>query len=535
MKDMKNILRTVAFAAVGFVALQACTDKNDWDVDQQYDRLFHSTSLTVSAQDDYAAVSFTRMPDTDYYILEYSTDSLYDDVALGGTAHSVVDSTVTTTPDTIRGLTGSTKYWIRIMSRNRSGKSSTWKYPDSRSFTTKAEQIITGVTPYSTTAAVTFTAGKQIDAAWIYAGSDSTRQSVSQAEVEAGALTLTGLQPSTDYTVKLCNGSTVRGSYKFKTTEAYPDGYTVITLSDGDNLNDVLANATADHVVVVFPQGMNYTMPNDETGAAVKPAIPANIKGVYFWGAAGDNKPTLHANDISIAGSEEMDIVKFYNLNLVNENVSGGYIMNIQGAPNVKTIEMEKCDISNTRGVIRVQNLTGASTIGTISFTNCVITDIGSYGVVDAKQGDLTLNAVNITNCTLNRVGQTASRLFNLQCDGCVVTMDHCTVYKSGTSTRQIFDINKKNITVSVSNTLIGPFFDYEDGKTMKGCSVKGKATATTTYYTKDMAWNSGFELGEQLDVTSTELWRDPENGNFTLTDFQKAYQNYGDPRWIEQ
>lgn len=539
--NINGKLRAISFLpfclfAFLLLAVASCTDKNDWDVDSQYDRLFHSTDFTVSAQADYAALNFTRMPNADYYVVEYSTDSLYDGIPMGGTAHSVLDSTITASPDTIYNLTGTTKYYIRILSRSNSGKSSTWKYPENYSFTTKAEQIIMGVTPYSRTADVTFTAGKQIDAAYVYHDGDSVRQAVSSAEVQAGALTLTNLEPSTSYTLKLWNGNTVRGSYSFRTTEAYPDGYTVITLSADDNLNDVLANATADQVVIVFPQGLNYTMPTDPTtGGVITPKIPANIKSVYFWGAAGETKPTFHAVGIGIDGSDQRDIVKFYNLNLVNDGPSGNYIVNFSGAPNITTLEMEKCDISDTRGVIRFQGITDNCTVGTINISNCVLTNVGSYGVLDARQGKLTVGSVNVTNSTLNAVGQGGSRVFGLYNDGTSFTMDHCTIYKTGVSTRQIVDINKKKIDVTISNCLIGPFYDYDGTNTIKGVSVKGTGTVSNTYYTQDMAWNSGFELGEQLDITSAQLWKAPDSGDFTIGDFYKRYESYGDPRWIEQ
>ena len=109
-----------ALMLLGFASLTSCTDDNDWSVDASYDRLFHSIELSVTPLDDRAEVSFKKMPNTDYYIIEYSTDSLYNDIPMGGTDHSVVDSTIVDTPDSIYNLDGNTEYYIRIKGRSLS-------------------------------------------------------------------------------------------------------------------------------------------------------------------------------------------------------------------------------------------------------------------------------------------------------------------------------------------------------------------------------------------------------------------------------
>ncbi|WP_028909883.1 DUF5123 domain-containing protein [Prevotella sp. AGR2160] len=537
MKNFKKIIGTVGLAALTLMSLASCTDDNDWTVDEQYDRLFHSTSFSVSPLDDRAAISFTKMPNTDFYVVEYSTDSLYDDIPMGGTEHSVVDSSFTSSPDTIYNLEGSTKYWIRIKSRNTSGKGSTWKYLDDYSFTTKAEQIITAVTPYSRTAEVTFTKGKALTQARVYKDGDSIVQDITKEEIAAGALTLKNLTPNSSYTLKLWNGNNVRGTYKFKTTEAYPDGYSVITLQEGDDLNTVLANATSDKVVIVFPQGMNYVMPNNEEKNPKTPVIPANIKSVVFWGAAGDSKPTFHAVGMNLEANT-LDVVRFYNLNLVNESSSDKYIMNITNPVNINQLQMEKCNISNTRGVIRFQLLTAACTVSEVDFTNDVFTNIGSYGIFNAKgQKLLSTSKINVTDCTLNNVATAQSAVLNTNQAGCAVTFDHCTIYNIIMAGKSIVDVNKlKDVSVAFNSCLIGYINGYADGATIKACSEKGQATASNTYITKDMGWSSGCEAGDQIEYTSAELWKNPSNGDFTIQDLlQSKYASLGDPRWIVQ
>lgn len=313
-----------AMMLLGVTSFTACTETNDWDVDPAYDRLFHSSKVTVSAGEDNAEVTFKKMPSADYYVIEISTDTLYD--AVETTEHSMIfgdkeDNRITTSPYTITGLEGSTKYFFRIKSCATTGKGSTWKYLDdlesNYSFTTKAEQIITDVVPGSNKVQVNFTPNKQLTKAQIVKDDEVVvEKDVTAEEVAAGTLTIGGeaVQPKTSYTVQLLNGENVRGKMKFKTTEAYPDGYEVITVADGDDIRSLLQNAATDKVVVVFPQGLNFTASStDATVANIK--IPENIKSIYFWGAAGDTKPTLKFKGVSFESSS-IGVLRFYNLDI---------------------------------------------------------------------------------------------------------------------------------------------------------------------------------------------------------------------------
>lgn len=333
---------------LGGASFTACTETNDWDVDPAYDRLFHSSKVSVSVGEDQAEVTFKKMPNAEYYVIEISTDTLFDEVET--TEHSIYfgdkeDARITTSPYTMTGLEGSTKYFFRIKSCATTGKGSTWKYLDDSesnySFTTKSEQIILDVVPGSNKVQVSFTPGKQITKAQIVKDDAVVvEKDVTAEEIAAGSLTIGGeaVQAKTSYTVQLLNGENVRGKMKFTTTEAYPEGYEVITVADGDNVRTLLQNAATDKVVVVFPQGMDFTALSEEGQiSAIK--VPENIKSVYFWGAAGDSKPTMTFKGVSFESSQ-MDIVRFYNMNLKYTGNNDGYVMNQSGTFTLNSLEM---------------------------------------------------------------------------------------------------------------------------------------------------------------------------------------------------
>ncbi|KIP64237.1 MAG: DUF5123 domain-containing protein [Prevotella pectinovora] len=540
MKLNKSIISKALFGAMmllGGASFTACTETNDWDVDPAYDRLFHSSKVSVSPGEDQAEVTFKKMPDAEFYVIEISTDTLFDEVET--TEHSIYfgdkeDARITTSPYTMTGLEGSTKYYFRIKSCATNGKGSTWKYLDDTesnySFTTKSEQIILDVVPGSKTVKVSFKAGKQITEAQIVKDDEVlVSQPVTADEVAAGELTISGLNAKTSYTVQLLNGENVRGKMKFTTTEPFPDGYEVINVAAGDDVKDLLANATSDKVVVVFPQGMEYTALNEEAQTSTI-KVPENIKSVYFWGAAGESKATVKFKGVSFESSS-MDVVRFYNLNLQYGANSDGYVLNQSGTFTLNSLEMEKCDVKDIRGIFRFQSIVN-STVNAIKINDCVLTNIGTYGIVNTKdQKSLTLGTVSITNSTLNTIN---SVLTNTSQANFSITLDHCTIWNCVPATKPYFDLQKQTgVTVACTNSLIGAYYDFKDAaQTVKGSSLKD-IDASGTVYTSDFNWNSGYEIGSQISETSAQLWANPAKTGADFTVQNSSYKNLGDPRWI--
>lgn len=519
-----------AFLLLGFASVTSCTDDNDWDVDPSYDRLFHTIDLTVTPKDDRAEISFKQMPNTDYYIVEYSTDSLNNDIPMGGTDHSVVDSSFVSSPDSIYNLDGNTEYYIRIKGRSLSGKSSNWKYLDKFKFKTKAEQIITGVDVTSSTATVSFVAGKTITDVYYYkSADDSTKVDFTAEDVAAGKLTITGLKSNSSYKVKLWNQDKLRGTYSFKTTEAYPEGYDILTLGVNDDLGTLLKEATSDKVVIIMPKDATYKMTSAETGEQKGLTIPANIKSVYFWGASG-SVSTWKVKEIKIEGN--IDLIRFYNLKLENNDNTADYIVNLATDNAIGAIQFDKCTIQNSRGVVRLQSGIKPQ-IGSIDFNNCIINKIGSYGLVAAGKNNLDcqLGSVNLKNSTITNLS--AGAMIAVANSITKVNIDHCTLYDAVVGGKYLIDTNKNNnIVPNVSNTLIGQSKAIVDAN---ATSYKN-TPFVDVYYTNEFTWKSNLQIGDAAEISSSELWVSPSTGDFTVQDkYQSKYGSFGDPRWVVQ
>lgn len=543
---MKYTLGVALTLLLGITAT-SCTDGNDWEVDSSHNRLFstQSSSISVETTSDeptQATVNFTAVAGAEKYILEVSTSPLTDDVAQGGSGAKVYtvavadneNETAKTFKTTLTGLAKETAYYLRVKSQAADKVESHWSYyKDGETFETKAEQIVKNSTVGSTFATITFKAGATVDKAVISTGGTEVKtQAITSAEVEAGTLEITELSPVTAYKVILYNGDERRGDASFTTTEAYPDGYTVITVKAGDDINKILADAESDKIVLNFPQGLTYEFPvgADGTVASTSTVIPDNIKSIYFWGAAGETKPTFKAKGLSIAG--DIDLVRFYNLNLQNDGTSADYIINQSAGVTINSIEMEKCTISNTRGVVRAKT-SDKGAINNISISDCIISSIGSYGVVNTKEiTNFTVGTITISNSTV--YGVNANAVVNTIQDNVKMIVENCTFNNCTVAAKSFFDINKKSgVTIDLTNVIIGTYYNSDGSSTIKGCSVKKTVTATSTIYTGDLKWNSGYEIGEQIDAKSTDLFTDPANGDFTLQSaYRGQYGEYGDPRW---
>ena len=538
LKNISNIALSGALLLLGAVSISSCADQNDWDVDPAYDRLFHATNLSVTPYDTKVAVNFNTTKNTTGYVVELSTDTLYDDIAQGANANCVID-TIPTAPDTIRGIDAETKYWIRVRGINAEGKSSKWVYYSKYSFKTKSENIISGVDATKNTATISFDKGAQFtEVTCVYTKEDETLDSINvpftAEQVAAGEIEATGLTPSTRYTAKIYlekdGVKKLRGSKDFKTSEDLPDGFDEIDFNGNSDLQTVLNDAVAagkQNVLINFTQGTNYKQ-EDGANAIV---IPKGLKSIVFWGQEGENKPTFHTKGIN--AESDLTLIRFYNLNLVNEGADADYVVNLSNASIIDNIFMEKCNIRDTRGVVRAQtSFTG--TIGTIKINDCVISNIGSYGLIWTKGAtQATLKNVEFSNSTIN--GCTSGGPISTEQENVKISLDHCTVYNCTQLAKSFIDVMKKTSVVPViSNCLFGPANGANGTGTIKGVSTK-TSSVSNTFYTSDMLWNKGYELGTKMDVKAADFWTNAENGDFHIKDtYQGLYGTLGDPRWVE-
>lgn len=534
MKAFKNIAAIGVLSFLTATIAVSCTDGNDWDVDPSTDRLFQpSVDATVSATT--AELKWSKIAGAEYYVIELSKDTLYD--AITETPSSIVlgtDKSITASPYTVTNLDSSTKYFLRVKSVS-STKESKWHYPSFYSFTTKAEQILNPVSNIGgQSATINWEKDKTVTHLVI---TETATGASSQVELDAtaqqnGSIKITGLTPKTEYSVEIYNGTVLRGTLKFATTEAYPEGYDIVTVTDAAMLNDIFTNPASyitennGNLVLVFPKE------SPEIGLMGEGdilTIPAEIASIVFWGEAGDEKPVFKPKGLAFEGNHET--VRFYNLDLKNNGSGSDYVINQNKVGNIEELSIDNCLVSDTRGVLRVQGDGAQGAISNFTINNSILTNIGSYAIVNTKVAGSTIGNITLSKSTFN--GIAAGGVIITQSDNVQINIEECTFYNCVQSGKSFIDINKMNgVTVTVNKTIIGQMYGYkDDGSTnIKATSVKNIWSAMNLFTTSDCPYSSGNEWGEILDKTSAEVFVDPTNGDFHLLQTLNA----GDPRWIE-
>lgn len=627
MKNTKYIYGLGLSFVLSGMFLNSCTDANDWGTDASFDRLFGTkqSSFTVTEGAISAEVEWDATVDTEYYIIEASTDSLYDDIPMGA-ENSIVygeDGSITKSPYTITGLLGETTYYLRIKSMSKD-KQSNWVYLPDYKFTTDKEQIISEVADADITdesvvlsweaglevTHITYTqdgelktytlteeekaAGKVTFSGlsamteyvfYIYNGETlrgeqtvTTKQAVmvesqisdvqqtsavftwdtsvgrltgyyfaegetypqeansslTDEQIEAGKIELTGLEPNTTYTVAIMRDKTVRAMQTFKTAMGIPSTYTQVEVSDVNGWNNAMENNTGKVAIVM-------TGDIDISNGTSK--IPSGITSLLVYGGDDKNNKqyTFKTKGISFEGY--LDSFEIYNVNMISNGNEGNYIFdfnNVVGV-NIQLLSITSCDVSANRGVVRIRSNSSVN-IGNVSFDDCRFSEMGNYGIIAIEGGtDNKIDKVSLTNSTvtvyndLDTSGGDKSGkylMLNQGSHNINVTMDCCTLYGFKSP---IFDNTKSGFELSISSTLFANLGDDSRlFRTLESCTinkcenvvvVSGKnleAGVQTTYLnTPDAAFfeSPGVNIVDPVGSVSFKVIND-------------EYKNFGDPYW---
>ncbi|WP_300729930.1 DUF5123 domain-containing protein [uncultured Bacteroides sp.] len=223
MKNIKSIIGTGVIVLLASLNFTSCTDGNDWKTDSAFDRLFGTkqSSFSVAEGAISAEVTWESTPDTKYYIIEASTDSLFDAKPMGEEGSIVYgeDGSIIKSPYTITGLMGETTYYLRIKSVNET-KESHWVYLTKFKFTTDKEQIFNDVDSEDITdesVHLTWQLGLEVTHIEYVQDGELVTREIAEDEKKAGAATVSDLSAVTEYTFYIYNGDILRGEMEVTT------------------------------------------------------------------------------------------------------------------------------------------------------------------------------------------------------------------------------------------------------------------------------------------------------------------------------
>ena len=557
MKSIKNILGTASMMALALSAT-SCTDGNDWDVDGSLSRLFglNGDKITVETAETSATVTFSAftsktVPAPEYYVFEVSKDSLYEGVENANIIKFGEDKSLTSSPVVLSGLDGDSKYYMRVKAMSSTSNESKWVYyKDGSSFKTKAEQIFNNVEAtdlFEDHVNLSWTPGAEVTHI-TYANANDVENiqtiNLTDEEKTAGKYTLSGLQPTSTYTITIYKNDVKRGQLQVTTPAAMPAAnfkYSLasdVTVISQDLIDEIAekakaaaGNETNYSATIGIPAGAKVALygTNDSDGGKTNVTIPDGMS-VTFFGLAGGETPTITLDkNFDIAGSHTY--IKFQNVKL--EENGAGYFINQNKACTVSEFTLEDCEVSNVKtSFFRIQGK-DAKSIGKLTLKNSIFTNLcAGYGFIhiDAGSGAGHLDNVEIDGCTFNSICVTGKVfIFSKKTNMQDITIKNSTFYNCNGNGQYFVDFNTDSFgpnTFLIENCIFGKSADEATNKNIRS---KTPATVANSFRTTDF-----FKVIKGVNDTefsSTQLFTDPANGNFTIkagTLKEKA----GDPRW---
>lgn len=548
MRIFNNIYGLVMLVAIS-ISLTSCTEGNDWNIDDAFSRLFgvNGEGISIEAEDTKATVTFTGVPDAEYYIIEVSKDSLYDEVEAGGSNAIVYggDKSITKSPAVLENLAGDTKYFLRVKSMSDSENESHWAYyrdgQTIKTFKTKAEQIF--LEPEASDRSenslrVKWTPGAEVTNLLVADGNGEEVMNIAldDAVKAAGEYLITGLTPSTSYVITIMNGEAKRGVLNMSTTAAMPDGdYKTEMPADITRItNDVIANivdaakaATGKENVAVtigLHPDMTYDVASyaeDGTDASLK--LPEGAS-VTFFGMAGGNAPKFNMiKSFNIEGGHTY--IRFENVDIIDGGCQ--YFINQSTSATIAELSFKQCTFKDfDRSLIRTQG-SGVINIDNIIINDCVLTNMSHgngysvlyFGTATTNVGRLEL--INSTIDTTQRSFIEASK--KPIANGVYIT--NCTFYNNVAGGRYFMDANGQNTNLVMTNTILGKTLDA----TSRGARTAGTMQFDNCIRTSDCVYGSNDIKDLPADTwSSADVFSNPDNHDFTL----KINKRVGDPRW---
>lgn len=541
-----NYILNIAFAGVLGLSMTACTDGNDWDTDGSFSRLFgvDAKNISVEAEETQATVSFSTIQGAEYYVMEFSTDTLYNDIEPGGPKAMLVgtDGSIKKSPVVVTGLAGDTKYYMRMKAVANGKADSKWVYyREGKTFRTKAEQIFNEIPAEDRSE-------DRIRLSWM-SNAEVTSITVRQNEElldsiiltdtdkAAAEYTVTQLNPSTTYVFTIFNGEAKRGQLTASTTAAWPaadfkymldEGVTVITT---DLLNEIATmaqeaagSAVSYSATIGIPAGTTIDIhgTSETDGSATSVKIPDGMS-VTFFGMAGGDAPVINlSKSIGLDGSHAF--IRFENVNVTNGGCD--YLINQSTGCTVGTLEFKDFVMTDMpRSLVRLQSAP-PKTIENLIIDNSIITNQGDgYALLYFKETPYTVRNITVKNSTFSTLKHNFIQCPNATVEKIDIT--DCTFYNIIGGGRYLIDAQGLNVTTNISNTI----FAKTNSETAKGIRTDGAVNFSNSYMTSDFVLSSNkFTTDMTFEGTADDLFADPANGDFTL----KAFINAGDPRWIK-
>lgn len=364
---------------------------------------------------------------------------------------------------------------------------------------------------------------------------------LTDAEIAAGTLTVTGLTQNTLYSVNIYDTSKPRRYDKpynevtFRTTGPDVDP---IEVSRFDDLSSILQANDSDPSI---PEGVEYRLP---AGSYYQVSTFSIQKGFKLVGATDGETPQIELGsnwNVATASSSTsrltIDAFEFENIDFL-QTADASYFFNSGNSFEMNLVSFKNCTFTGfQRGFWRHQG-DNYKRIGEIRMENCIIDQCfghsGPYGTFTVTQSGDNIESVYIINCTFMRESYAGSarNVFSHGTPSYPIhfEMRNVTFYSYCDGQRMV-DLNNAGAgsVVIFENVLIasnaGDLWRVSDNVDLTTSNVYG-----TSEYTR-----SG--RATILDVSASEIFANPANGDLTITitdpDSPILQYGVGDSRWL--
>lgn len=522
---MKKILIFLCLIA-GVAGISACSDPMDEITTLDLDRALSPTDLSASVYNQTGVrLNWKLIGNASSYTIE-----IFDNEGFSGSpVKTVTGVTPGQIPYTITGLDSKTKYYVRVKAIGEGADDSKWI---TANFTTETEQILDNISAAKispTSVTVNWIPGEAVTSIKLSPG-DITH-TITPTELAAGQATITGLTPSTTYTVVLYRNNAERGNRTFTTMPDLPTGPNVVYVQATDNLATLIQGAVTGNIFVLRA-GTKYTA--DELVA-----IPAGVS-LTIWGETGGQKPVVAFNGFDLPATA--GTIKFENIDLTGYQDNDvtkpkrAYVFNQNKVSTTTEIVFENCIIRNfANAVVRLQGSV-AITIDKVTVNKCTIFDIGdngtngTYAFLHTNVATGKMNNVVLTNNTFYRLGY--ALILHNAAPSQTVLIENNTFNNVVGDGRYFIDYNLQTPTITFRNNIIGK--TLSPAATARGVRQGGTLTVTNSFQTSDAVFSANPITGiTSYSKSSTDLFTDPNAGNFLIKDIDfTGKSSAGDPRW---
>jgi len=520
---MKNIFRKSALLGIAIAALASCSEPGDEITSITYDRNFSPTSFEAKVRNRTNVELNWNLADgvTSYNIEVYENDSL----TFAGSPVSTYTITPEEVPYTVMYLNGETKYSFRVqaITEGSSSRDSKWSGAYAK---TEAEQIFETVDDADikpTSVTLRWPAGQE--AATITLTPGNIVYNVTQADIAAGAATITGLTPETNYTAVLArsNGKT-RGTAKFTTGVVLEE--TDILVKAGSDIVAAINNAPAGYRLVVEPGEYGIAAEAADFGGSVTISKPLVIKGLR------KNEHPVIKGRLKVEADLTIDQITFD-----GKGTDGGQAFDFSAEGQLDHFKITNSEIMNyTKGFYYINK---AVKVSSITISGCIMNGIVCDGgdMFDCRAGaieKLTISNNTIYNsCAERDLVRYDDKSSNFAGVAPVILIDHNTIVGAcNTASRRILYVRFKGNSITFTNNIV---------TNSVGNFSNQKNTAEPTfdnniYFNADGFVTAGANANA-LFVDSKGTILDPQfadaaNGNFTIGNDNVKDTKAGDPRW---